>query len=191
MSRGRETTWKILIAGSGGQGVLTLSKLLAYTATYAKFNVSFLPSYGAEMRGGYVYTMLSFSYAALTSPVISIATYGLFMNQASVQFMLEKVDENGWCIWNSSLIQSLHHRKNQSIGIPATEIAEELGELRTANMVMAGGIGRLLKNNGFPITLSSLETGLSNLIHSPKSMKINLTAISKGWNITEQILQNE
>ncbi|MCM8805366.1 MAG: 2-oxoacid:acceptor oxidoreductase family protein [Candidatus Omnitrophica bacterium] len=180
--------WKIILGGSGGQGIITLGRVLAYTGVSAKLNVTFLPAYGAEMRGGYVYSMLSFSSKELVSPVISQADYGVFLNENSLQMLNQYLKEKSWILWNSSLIKNRLELKQNDIGIPASEIAEKLGTIKVANMVMLGGLLKLMEKSGFPVKEKNIISALKETINDGKSLSINLQAVSEGKRIIEEVL---
>jgi len=180
--------WKIILGGSGGQGIVTLGRVLAYTGVSAKLNVTFLPAYGAEMRGGYVYSMLSFSSKELVSPVISQADYGVFLNENSLQMLNQYLKEKSWILWNSSLIKNRLELKQNDIGIPASEIAEKLGTIKVANMVMLGGLLKLMEKSGFPVKEKNIISALKETINDGKSLSINLQAVSEGKKIIEEVL---
>jgi 2-oxoglutarate ferredoxin oxidoreductase subunit gamma len=180
--------WKIILGGSGGQGIVTLGRVLAYTGVSAKLNVTFLPAYGAEMRGGYVYSMLSFSSKELVSPVISQADYGVFLNENSLQMLNQYLKEKSWILWNSSLIKNRLELKQNDIGIPASEIAEKLGTIKVANMVMLGGLLKLMEKSGFPVKEKNIISALKETINDGKSLSINLQAVSEGKRIIEEVL---
>lgn len=180
--------WKIILGGSGGQGIVTLGRVLAYTGVSAKLNVTFLPAYGAEMRGGYVYSMLSFSSKELVSPVISQADYGVFLNENSLQMLNQYLKEKSWILWNSSLIKNRLELKQNDIGIPASEIAEKLGTIKVANMVMLGGLLKLMEKSGFPVKEKNIISALKETIKDGKSLSINLQAVSEGKKIIEEVL---
>ncbi|HQL64291.1 MAG TPA: 2-oxoacid:acceptor oxidoreductase family protein, partial [bacterium] len=135
MNKKNGGSWKIILSGSGGQGIITLSRVLAHAGISARLNVSFLPAYGAEMRGGYVYSMISLSTQELISPVISQADIGVFMDENSLKMLKQYLKNSAWLLWNSSLIKPDGQIKNYAIGIPASEVAEKIGSVKIANMV--------------------------------------------------------
>lgn len=182
-------SWKIILGGSGGQGIVTLGRVLAYAGAERKLNVSFLPSYGAEMRGGYVYSMISFSSKELVSPVISRADYAVFMNENSFQMLSQYLKEDAWILWNSSLINPVRPSRKNSIGIPASEIAEKIGSVKVANMIMLGGLIKILKNNDFPVQDRDIEFSLKELLKEDKN-SLNHQAIAEGKRIVTEIINN-
>ncbi|MCX7706014.1 MAG: 2-oxoacid:acceptor oxidoreductase family protein [bacterium] len=183
--------WRIILGGSGGQGIVTLGRVLAHIGVSKKLNVSFLPAYGAEMRGGYVYSMISLvSSNELISPVISKANYSIFMNHSSLQMLSQYLEENAWILWNSSLIPPENHlNKGRSIGIPASEIAEKLGSVKVANMVMLGGLLKILEGSGFSVTEKNIEFGIKETFKEDRG-KMNHRALIEGKRIMEEVIQN-
>jgi len=182
--------WKIVLGGSGGQGIITLGRILAYVGLSKRLNVSFLPAYGAEMRGGYVYNMLSFSTGQLVSPVISQADFGIFMNENSLQMLKQYLKNGAWCLWNSSLIKPGRETRNNDIGIPATEVAEKIGNIKIANMVMLGGLLRILEKYGFPAREKDIACGVKETIKEQKNVSLNMLAVSEGKRLVDEVLRN-
>ncbi|MCL5409074.1 MAG: 2-oxoacid:acceptor oxidoreductase family protein [Candidatus Omnitrophica bacterium] len=177
--------WKIIAGGSGGQGIITLGKSLAYAGIYKNLNVSFLPTYGAEMRGGYVFCMIILSTSKLSSPVISNADFGVFMDTYSFQLLYSKLNSSALCLWNSSIFTNFSAKKFLNLGIPATEIAEKKSSIKTANMVMLGAIGKIINNinNSLGIDKKSLIFGIKHVIKDKEHIKENIDSMSEGWNI--------
>lgn len=131
---------KIICAGFGGQGVLSLGKLIAYAAMLEGRQVSWLPSYGPEMRGGTANCHVIVSENPIGSPVISKdATSVIVMNLPSLMKFEEELAPGGRLFINSSLIDAGSGRTDvEVIRIPANMTAGRLGNDRIANMVMLG-----------------------------------------------------
>ncbi len=130
---------KIVIAGFGGQGVMALGQLLTFSGMTEGKNVSWLPSYGPEMRGGTANCNVVISTEKVGSPVVIDSTSAIVMNRPSLDKFEEGVVENGKLFINSSLIDRETTRDNIDVYyIPANEIANDLGNPRVANMVMLG-----------------------------------------------------
>jgi len=126
---------EIIVAGSGGQGIMLAGNIIARSALSSGKYTTFYPSYGAEMRGGTANCSVIVSDKEIGSPVISSPSVLLVMNEQSLIKYLPRVRKNGLVIVNSSLVKSY---PDASVQIPATGIAIELGDLRAANMVMLG-----------------------------------------------------
>jgi 2-oxoglutarate ferredoxin oxidoreductase subunit gamma len=190
MNKKNRGSWKIILSGSGGQGIITLSRVLAHAGISARLNVSFLPAYGAEMRGGYVYSMISLSTQELISPVISQADIGVFMDENSLKMLKQYLKNSAWLLWNSSLIKPDGQIKNYAIGIPASEVAEKIGSVKIANMVMLGGLLRILEETGFPGKEKDIAYGVKEIIKEQKNINLNMLAISEGKRIVDEVIRN-
>lgn len=130
---------RIKIAGFGGQGVLLLGEALAESGMWAGYQVTWLPSYGPEMRGGTANCQVIISDGSIGSPLVSTPDVLIAMNRPSLERFEPDVREGGLIIYNSSLIDIEPKRKDvEVVAIPATEIADELGDTRVANMVVLG-----------------------------------------------------
>jgi 2-oxoglutarate ferredoxin oxidoreductase subunit gamma len=132
---------QLIIAGSGGQGILFTGKLLAHSAMLEGKYVTGFPSYGAEIRGGTANCTVIISDEMIGSPVVHRPNSLLIMNEASVKRFEPQLKPQGLLIMNSSLIENFPKRSDiQIIKIKATDIAEELGNTQVANMVMLGAL---------------------------------------------------
>ncbi len=173
---------KIICAGSGGQGIVTMGKVLAWAALKDEKYVTFIPSYGAEMRGGTANCSVIISDSEIASALVEIPSSLIIMNSASLNKFEPRLNKNGLLIINSSLVDREITRKDiQPIFIPATEIAEEIGNIKTANMIALGAyIGK-----SKIIPLKKLEESLSNIFPKAKKeiLDINIQALRKGKEI--------
>lgn len=129
---------KLIIAGAGGQGVMLLGKVLAESAMQESRQVTWFPSYGAEVRGGTAHCMVTVSDWPIASPYIDEASIVIIMNQPSLERFGPRLKKNGRLILNSSLVSASPAKKAQTIFCPCTEIAVGLGNIRVANMVALG-----------------------------------------------------
>ena len=130
---------RIIIAGFGGQGVMALGQLLTYSGMIEDRKVSWLPSYGPEMRGGTANCNVIVSSDKVGSPVVVEATSSIMMNRPSLDKFEESMVAGGKLFINSSLIDRKTKRDDlDAYYIPANDIANELGNPRVANMVMLG-----------------------------------------------------
>lgn len=139
---------RILCAGFGGQGVMSLGQLLTYGGMIEKKHVSWLPSYGPEMRGGTAYCSVVISDSPVGSPVVTgNATCAIIMNLPSLQKFEQTVIPGGMILVNSSLIEQKVERQDiKAYSIPAIELASECGNPKAANMVMLGAYLALSKS---------------------------------------------
>jgi len=180
------TEQKIVISGFGGQGVVLGANVIAQTAVIEEKNVTAMISYGAEMRGGTAHCALIISDKEIASPAVEEPNITIILNEPSLDKFEDKITRNGLIILNSSLVKREVKRKDiETIKIPATQIATELGNVRVANLVM---IGAFIKKTN----LLDLNNVLDNL-HKffPKSkqdlVEINKEALKKGAELITQL----
>lgn len=132
---------EIIIAGFGGQGVLFAGQILARAAMADGFNVTWLPSYGPEMRGGTANVTVIISDEDIASPIVPQPQVAIALNLPSLQKYEPLVKAGGLLVVNSSLVESLPQRSDiTSLPLPATDIARELGNEQVANMVALGAM---------------------------------------------------
>lgn len=133
-------TEKIIISGFGGQGVMSAGQLLTYAGMLEDKEVSWLPSYGPEMRGGAANCSVIVSDAPVGSPIITQdATTAIVMNLPSLDKFENSLVKDGLLIVNSSLIERKTSREDvRAYYVPANDIANDLGNARVANMVLLG-----------------------------------------------------
>jgi 2-oxoglutarate ferredoxin oxidoreductase subunit gamma len=130
---------KSAFAGSGGQGVLMMGYILSISAMREGKYVTYLPSYGAEVRGGTANCTVSISDEEIASPVASSPDFAVVLNKPSMVRFQGLIKSGGVIILNSSLIDSGVTRKDiEIVKVPANEIALELGSERALNMIMLG-----------------------------------------------------
>ncbi len=130
---------EIISAGFGGQGVLSLGQLLAYAGMLEDKNVSWLPSYGPEMRGGTANCSVIVSSDPVGSPVVTEADAVIVLNKPSLDKFESVLKPGGLLLINSSLIDRKTSRDDVKVYyIPANEIAAKLGNSKIANMIMLG-----------------------------------------------------
>ncbi|MDA8083275.1 MAG: 2-oxoacid:acceptor oxidoreductase family protein [Nitrospiraceae bacterium] len=130
---------KIIIAGSGGQGILFLGKTLAFAGMSEGKEVTWFPSYGAEMRGGTANCTVVIADEMIGSPVVLNPDILVIMNRISLDRFLPRLTRKGLLFYDSSLIPEPLTR-GRSVPVPATEIASAVSTTRAANMVMLGAI---------------------------------------------------
>ena len=132
---------QFLIAGFGGQGVLLIGQLVAKAAMLEGREVSWMPSYGPEMRGGEANCAVVVSDEQIGSPLVSDPPVLVVMNTPSLTKFMPMMPCNGTLLYNSSLIEGVEIRADiRAIPVPCNEIAEKLGNDRVANMVMLGAV---------------------------------------------------
>ena len=135
---------QFLIAGFSGQGVLLIGQLIAKAAMLEGREVSWMPSYGPEMRGGEANCAVVVSDEQIGSPLVSEPPVLVAMNKPSLVKFMPKMPCNGTLLYNSSLIEGVEIRKDiRAIAVPCNEIADRLQNDRVANMVMLGAVQQL------------------------------------------------
>ena len=128
-----------IFAGFGGQGVLLIGQLIAYAGMYEGRNVSWLPSYGPEMRGGTANCSVVVSDDPIASPVLSMADCVIAMNTPSLEKFEANVNPGGKLFLNSSIIEKKATRTDIDVYyVPCNEIADQLGNPKVLNMAMLG-----------------------------------------------------
>lgn len=174
-------TTQILIAGFGGQGILFSGKLLAYKALLEGRELSWLPSYGPEMRGGTASCSVTISDQAVGSPIIDHPDVLIVMNLPSLDKYQSSVKPGGMIFVDSTLIERKVTRDDvQSFYIPSTKIAQNLGTPNLANIVL---LGNVLKNCTV-ISRDFVEDALKKVVSArhPEMYELNLKAIEAGYN---------
>jgi 2-oxoglutarate ferredoxin oxidoreductase subunit gamma len=173
---------KVLFAGFGGQGILAAGKILADSLIDNGLNASWLPSYGPEMRGGTCNCKVVATDGEIESPVFTRPTSMIIMNQASLDFFSRNMYDTKLLVYNSSLVevpQQLRdkHPATKFVGIDATNIALDLGNVRSANIVILGTYARY--NNA--LNAEGLKKSVSKIFANKAGvMSMNLAAIDKG-----------
>ena len=171
---------KVVCAGFGGQGVMSMGQLMTYAGMIEGKEVSWLPSYGPEMRGGTANCNVIISEKPIGSPVITDdATSAIIMNMPSLVKFEENVVAGGTIFVNSSLIEMKVTRDDvKAIYIPANEIANELGNFRVANMVMLGAYLEIFK----PVEINSVLEAFKKVFGEGKShlIPLNENALNRG-----------
>ncbi|HWR73478.1 MAG TPA: 2-oxoacid:acceptor oxidoreductase family protein [Nitrospirota bacterium] len=169
----------VMIAGSGGQGVLLAGKILAYAGMLERKQVTWFPSYGAEIRGGTANCTVIISDQEIGSPVVLAPSAMLIFNEASYRKFEQRIRQGGRLFLNTSLVNDRPTRTDITrIDIRANDIAEELGDSRIANMVM---LGAFLKRTGVVI-LESILQALRQVLPASRSslLQLNEKALLRG-----------
>ncbi len=170
---------EVIISGFGGQGVLFAGQLLSYAAMDQGKNVTWIPSYGPEMRGGTANCTVVIANEEIGSPFVKDPQAALVMNLPSLDKYEPLIQPGGVLVVNTSMVNRVPTRTDiKVVNIPANEIAEELGDRRMMNMVMLGG---LLTNLPI-IKMEDMERSLQ--AHLPaklaKLLQANYQALRKG-----------
>jgi 2-oxoglutarate ferredoxin oxidoreductase subunit gamma len=174
-------TTQILIAGFGGQGILFSGKFLAYKGLMEELQVSWLPSYGPEMRGGTANCNVILSDDPVGSPIITEPDVLIAMNLPSLQKYVDSVVRGGQIYVDSSLIDAKVERDDVEVFyIPATQMAKDEGIGTLANMII---LGHFLANNG-NMTFEGVNEVVEKLVPPKKEAlkELNMKALTIGKN---------
>ncbi len=172
----------MLIAGFGGQGILFAGKIAAYAGLFEGYQVSWLPSYGPEMRGGTASCSVSLSSETIGSPQVLNPNILVAMNLPSFDKFIGSVQPGSLVVVDSSLVQKQSDRTDiKAFYIPATALAEEHNLKGLANIIL---VGKVLAETGFA-TLESVEKAIEKSVPARKSdMKLNnIAAIKLGMSL--------
>ncbi len=151
---------RIVMSGFGGQGVLTIGKYVVYGGMHDDKEVTWMPSYGPEMRGGTASCSVVVSDRQIGSPIVTSADVVIVMNKPSLAKFESAVKKGGYLFINSSLIDAKAARTDiNAVYVPANDIAVECGSARNANIVM---FGAYVKHTG----ITPYETAIAVLKHS-------------------------
>ena len=162
-----------IFAGFGGQGVLLIGQLIAYAGMYEGRNVSWLPSYGPEMRGGTANCSVVVSDDPIASPVLSMADCVIAMNTPSLDKFEANVLPGGKLFINSSIIDKKATRTDIDVYyVPCNDIADQLGNPKVLNMAMLGAYLEATKVVG-------VESVLQALLHSLGEKKAHLIPLNR------------
>lgn len=172
---------QILIAGFGGQGVLFAGKVLAYKGLEEQKQISWLPSYGPEMRGGTANCSVIISDTPVGSPIVSIPDILIVMNLPSFDKYEGAVKAGGKVFVDSSLIEREAERTDiDAYYIPASTMARELGVPTLANMII---VGKVIRETGV-VDMEGLRDALAKTVSAKHQdlIEANLKAIEAGYN---------
>jgi len=168
----------VIMAGFGGQGVLLIGNLLAYAGMREKLNVTFIPVYGVEMRGGTANCTVVLSEDEIGSPIINKPKSLIVMNRPSLDKFQPKLADGGLQIVNSSLVDPVLVEQGgriRTVLVPANELAEKVGNARAVNTIM---LGAYVAATGM-VKLSTVEDCLSAVM-PPKIVPVNIAALRAG-----------
>lgn len=171
-------THELLVAGFGGQGVMAIGKLIAEAAVEQGMNATWLPSYGAEVRGGVANCCCVLSQGEIVSPVVTQPNELIIMNEPSFERFLPQRASGALVLVNSSIISGRVEGDARGIYVPCGDIADRLGNPKTANMVMVGAYAAA---TGF-LEEDTLRRLLQHMFTGPKAalVELNLEAMRRG-----------
>jgi 2-oxoisovalerate ferredoxin oxidoreductase beta subunit len=172
-----EMDLRVRVAGFGGQGVLLLGEVLAEAGLDAGLEVSWLPSYGPEMRSGTSNCHVRLSRHAIDSPMVMNPDVLVAMNEPSLRKFYKSVPAGGWILYNGDAFPADCEQDDVHVlACPFTRVADELGDARACNMVM---LGALLEIAGV-LRDVNIDAAFKRLVKSPRWMELNGRALAKG-----------
>ncbi len=178
---------ELIAAGFGGQGVMMLGQLVAYAGMYEGRHVSWIPSYGPEMRGGTANCSTVVSEEPVGSPVISKCDVCVVMNHPSLDKFKDAPRPGGVLIYNSDLVDYPDHRTDiKVIPVPAEKLAHECGSGKVANIVL---LGVVVEASGI-VSREAVEHVVEEKLgkKKPEFLHMNAKALQKGFEIADQLL---
>ncbi|UCC89976.1 MAG: 2-oxoacid:acceptor oxidoreductase family protein [Anaerolineales bacterium] len=170
---------EMIFSGFGGQGALFAGMVLAYAGMDSGKNLTWIPSYGPEMRGGTAHVTVIIGDEEIGSPITRYPSAAMALNSPSLEKYEPLVKEGGVLVYNSSLISRVHQRSDiRYIPVPANEVATNLGNVKMANMVALGALVAVTK----VLPLEAVAQALRD--HLPESkrdlVEPNLEALRRG-----------
>jgi 2-oxoglutarate ferredoxin oxidoreductase subunit gamma len=179
--------YDIIFSGFGGQGALFAGQLLAYAAMDAGRHVTWIPSYGPEMRGGTAHCVVIVSDEEIGSPLVRNPSTVIALNNPSAEKYESLLAANGHLLYNSSLVSHTFTRRNiHAIPIPGSDAAAELGHAKLLNMVLLGAMLTRVP----VLTLDEVEQALDKHIpaHRRDLLEANKLALRKGIELANAVL---
>lgn len=186
MSKTKEKSFyeDVVMSGFGGQGLMFIGKLLAFSAMKEGKNVTWIPSYGPEMRGGKANCTVVISQEEIGSPLIPHPRALIIMNNPSLEAFEPQLQTDGLLLFNNSFVTRPLTRKDiKAVSIPANEMAAAAGDERAANMVMLGAYIACTKS----VSKESIEEGLRELFGKKiELLETNMRAFDEGMKFVQQ-----
>lgn len=161
---------ELILAGFGGQGIMFAGQLLAYAGMLEDKHVSWIPSYGPEMRGGTANCSVVVSDREISSPIVTDPTILMAFNMPSLEKFEPGVRTGGLIIYNSSLCDPPNRTDVNTLAVPANEIAEGLGSSKIVNMV---AVGALVEKTGL-VSMDSIIAALKKVLPENRHNLIDL-----------------
>ncbi|MGA2340490.1 MAG: 2-oxoacid:acceptor oxidoreductase family protein [Terracidiphilus sp.] len=176
---------EVRIAGFGGQGVLLLGEVLAEAGLDSGLEVSWLPSYGPEMRSGTSNCHVRLSRQSIDSPLVTSPNVLVAMNEPSLRKFDKSVRAGGWVIYNGKQFPADCVRDGVHVlACPFTELADELGDKRAANMVMLGALLEIAR----ALPQASIGDALRRLVKNPRWVELDERALARGRELYRESL---
>ena len=182
---------EVIISGFGGQGIILAGKLLTQTAMKAGLEVTYMPSYGAEVRGGTANCMVIVADVPIASPLVGNPTSLIAMNKASLNKFAGRIKNGGLLIMNSSLIDEKPKLDEtiDIIAVPADDIAIELGNKKAANMVILGAYLQRKGLFGPDAAAAALPVVLAKRYH--QTLPVNTEALRRGAEFAKEVKERQ
>ena len=179
-------TEEIIIAGFGGQGVLSMGKIMAYSGVMDGMEVSWMPSYGPEMRGGTANVTVIISNDRISSPIIRSFDTAIILNQQSLDKFESSIKPGGFLIYDGNGITRHPVRKDITIyRIDAAEDAARLNIQKTFNMIVLGGFLKVKPIIKLESVLKGLKKSLPERYHN--LIPMNEKALHRGMEIIQKV----
>jgi 2-oxoglutarate ferredoxin oxidoreductase subunit gamma len=179
-------TEEIIIAGFGGQGILSMGKIMAYSGLMQDMEVSWMPSYGPEMRGGTANVIVIISNEKISSPIIKRFDTAIILNQQSMDKFENSIKSGGVLIYDSNGITRYPERKDISIyRVDAAEEASKLKSPKTFNMIVLGGFLKVKPIIKLENIVKGLKKSLPERYHN--LIPMNEKALERGMEIIKKV----
>jgi 2-oxoglutarate ferredoxin oxidoreductase subunit gamma len=179
-------TEEIIIAGFGGQGVLSMGKIMAYSGLLQDMEVSWMPSYGPEMRGGTANVIVIISSERISSPIIRKFDTAIILNQQSMDKFEQAVKPGGVLIYDGNGITRHPERKDITVyRVDAAEEASRMKSLKTFNMIVLGGFLKIKPILKMENVIKGLKKSLPERYHN--LIPMNEKALERGLEIIRKI----
>jgi 2-oxoisovalerate ferredoxin oxidoreductase beta subunit len=186
-AQAKEVDVHVRVAGFGGQGVLLLGELLAEAGLDAGLEVSWLPSYGPEMRSGTSNCHVRLSSHTIDSPLVTLPDVLVAMNEPSLRKFDTSVRPGGWVIYNGDAFPEDCMREDVHVlALPFTRIAQELGDPRACNMVMLGALLEIAD----ALPQASIDAALPRMVKNPKWVALDERALARGRELYRESLED-
>jgi 2-oxoisovalerate ferredoxin oxidoreductase beta subunit len=177
---------QVRVAGFGGQGVLLLGEVLAEAGLDAGLEVSWLPSYGPEMRSGTSNCHVRLAREPIDSPLVTHPDILVAMNEPSLRKFCSTVRPGGWILYNGeTLPEDCDWKDLNVLARPFTQIANDLGDARAGNMVMLGALLEI----AFRLPQTSIESALGRLVRNPRWLALDEAALARGRQLMREARQ--
>jgi len=184
--KAEELDLRVRVAGFGGQGVLLLGEVLAEAGLDAGLEVSWLPSYGPEMRSGTSNCHVRLAGQTIDSPLVAEPHVLVAMNEPSLRKFYKSVPAGGWILYNGEAYPEDCERPDVHVlARPFLHIADELGDARVGNMVM---LGALLEIAGV-LPEASVDAALRRLVKNPRWVALDERALQRGRDVYKESME--